>query len=66
MKCLQCDGPLLPHYEIHWRQVETTPPYYTLEEASREEKGLGYNGDGYFCTVDCGFLYGVRKAGEKT
>lgn len=67
--CQNCDCVLEPMFDIDYREMKfndgsgfTTEPFYTGEVL-----GYGYRGDGQFCTMTCGYRFGLRcvEAGVK-
>ena len=49
-RCKQC-GESLPHYQYH------------AQRDSRSE--YGYHGDGEFCSLRCGYRYGLRAVRQQ-
>lgn len=67
MPCLMCGGPLRPNWLVHWEQydIEYGDPPKTktcVRATSRVQAGMGYRGNGFFCSSFCGFDYGVKAA----
>lgn len=61
MNCLHCNRPMTQWLKIQWQQTGD-PPHTQLKELSREEVGFGYEGNGFFCSMHCGWEWAVKTA----
>ncbi len=64
--CKQCSEPLRMWYRVHHRLVDVPDErvQYVLEETDRDEVGLGYEGNGHFCSMHCGYAYGLKAVSK--
>lgn len=54
-RCMNCSREMTP-------AMMTADGHVTFSAAKASRVGYGYMGNGYFCKVKCGYLYGLRAA----
>lgn len=52
--CRTCMKELADYWTLNWPTASRLP-------ISRSHAGFGYFGNGFFCTLRCGYRYGLRQ-----
>ena len=66
-RCLTCHKPLRPWTRVESTRIETPNPLggtdvHTVDRAIPVPGRFGLSGEGFFCTIGCGYDFGVAAA----
>ena len=63
-RCVQCNRRLATNYKLVWEKVEV---FGGFESRPRRAgiRGYGYNSDGVFCTLRCGYLWALNRVRQE-
>jgi hypothetical protein len=59
--CVQCKRPMHAEYTIEYVRVDT-PTGFRTEPRRGELRGHGYAGNDFFCSLRCGYRFGLKHA----
>jgi len=61
-RCVHCGKRLAVNFKFEWDKVELPDGMgFTSKRRRAGIRGYGYNSDGVFCTLRCGYLWALSR-----